>query len=73
MNDHHRGCQRQEKERPSPNIMAQGHTGMTLQDAVRAAEDRERWRRIVKTPASHNATFLTEEIESRARDPHFHP
>ena len=31
-------------------------TGMTLQDAVRAAEDMERWRRIVKTTASHNAT-----------------
>ena len=31
-------------------------TGMTLQEAVRAAEDRERWRRIVKTTASHNAT-----------------
>ena len=31
-------------------------TGMTLQDDVRAAEDRERWRRIVKTTVSHNAT-----------------
>ena len=31
-------------------------TGMTLQEAVRAAEDRERLRRIVKTTASHNAT-----------------
>ena len=31
-------------------------TGMKLQYAVRAAEDRERWRRIVKTTASHNAT-----------------
>ena len=31
-------------------------TGMTLQEAVRAAEDRERGRRIVKTTASHNAT-----------------
>ena len=31
-------------------------TGMTLQEAVRAAEDRERWRRIVKTTASHKVT-----------------
>ena len=29
-------------------------TGMTLQEAVRAAEDRERWRRIVKTTSSHD-------------------
>ena len=42
-----------------PTSVAQGHyssTGMTLQDAVRAAEDRGRWRRIVKTTVSHNAT-----------------
>ena len=31
-------------------------TVMTRQDVVRAAEDRERWRWIVKTTASHNAT-----------------
>ena len=31
-------------------------TGMPLQEAVRAAEDKEKWRRIVKTTASHNAT-----------------
>ena len=35
-------------------------TGMTLQEAVRAAEDREIWRRIMKTTASQH---LTEEEE----------
>ena len=41
-------------------------TGMTLQEAVRAAEDRERWRRIVKTTASHYVTSdLTEERDAR--------
>ena len=37
-------------------------TGMTLQEAVRAAEDRERWRRIVK-PQHRTIRHLTETLE----------
>ena len=60
-NDHHREGQRKEKERPStpPSTSwlkdIKSSTGMTLQEAVRVAEDRERWRRIVKTTATHGA------------------
>ena len=59
-NDHHREGQRKEKERPAPPTSRlkdiKSSIGMTIQEAVRAAEDRERWQRIMKTTASHNAT-----------------
>ena len=37
-NDHHREGQRKEKERPSPNIMAQGHQGLYRDDTARCCE-----------------------------------
>ena len=53
----HREGQRKESRPPTSWLKdIKSSTGMTLQEAVRAAEDRERWRRIVKTTASHNAT-----------------
>ena len=37
-NDHHREGQRKEKERPSPNIMAQGHQELYRDDTARCCE-----------------------------------
>ena len=60
-NDHHRPGKvhgKRKRGRPPTSWLKdiKSSTGMTLQDAVRPAEDRERWQRIVKTIASHNAT-----------------
>ena len=58
-NDHHREGQRKEKRGRHPTSWLtdiKSSTGMTLQEAMRAAEDSERCRRIVQTTASHNAT-----------------
>ena len=41
-NDHHREGQRKEKERPSPNIMAQGHQEPYRDDTARGCEEQQR-------------------------------